>query len=252
MITSSEEMFQMKAARIRNKTELCKFGCGNRARYKLGNGGLICQDNSAKCPVNRKKISNGTKQAHKDGRIPVFGDKRFDFKTQMTPEIRKKAGKTLSENIRSGKTKASWAGRHHSIDTRRQISRKMSAFNNGFVKTKYFEIFCPYQQKNVKVQGTWEFAYATYLNENKINWVRSRKIQLKFKWNEDDYEHLYYPDFYLPDTNEYIEIKGFYFKSKDGKIDDRTKMQKVFEQNPDKKITVLMKQELLELGLDIH
>ena len=104
----------------------------------------------------------------------------------------------------------------------------------------------------VKVQGSYEYKYAQYMNDNKINWVRSRKINLKYKLHDDDYTHTYYPDFYLPDVDEYIEIKGFFYKSDDSRVDDKRKMDKVIEQNSDKKITLLMKAELVALGIDLR
>lgn len=238
-----------------DKNILCEYGCGNIAKYRLRNGKSICDSSSTKCPINRAKNSDGLKLRH--AMQPEWKSiahlTQWQFNNRpLSKEARAKATKTRRDNISSGKTKASWTGRHHKIESRQKISRAMQAFSNGFVKTKYFEIFCPYQKKSVKVQGTWELAYATYLNENKINWVHSRKLHLKYRWNDDDYEHLYYPDFYLPDTDEFIEIKGFFFKSKDGKIDDRVKMQKVQEQNKDIKITILMKNELKALGINVH
>jgi hypothetical protein len=36
-----------------------------------------------------------------------------------------------------------------------KISAKAGERNNGLIKTKYFEVYCPYINENVKVQGTW-------------------------------------------------------------------------------------------------
>jgi hypothetical protein len=80
--------------------------------------------------------------------------------------------------------------------------------------------------------------------------VRVRGIKLKYKlYKDDNVERNYLPDFYLPDSDEFIEIKGYYWKSEDGRIDDRLKMQRVIECNKDKKIKILMKAELLKLNL---
>lgn len=61
--------------------------------------------------------------------------------------------------------------------------------------------------KNVtNVKGTWELLFATYLNNNEIYWTNKIKpipYCWKGKW------HLYFPDFYLIDSNIYVEIKGF-------------------------------------------
>lgn len=57
-----------------------------------------------------------------------------------------------------------------------------------------------------KVKGTWELTVAKYLNEQNIKWVN--KLQpIPYFWNGRD--HLYFPDFYLPDFDFYIEVKGY-------------------------------------------
>ena len=45
-------------------TELCKYGCGNIARYKSPSGILICESSPNKCSVNKEKNSKGGKESH--------------------------------------------------------------------------------------------------------------------------------------------------------------------------------------------
>lgn len=49
-------------------SEMCAYGCGNRARYVTAQGKLICDTFSNKCPSIRKKNSAGTKNAYTDGK----------------------------------------------------------------------------------------------------------------------------------------------------------------------------------------
>ena len=42
-------------------TELCSYGCGQVAKYKLKNGKLCCNNHYSKCPISRKKNSNSQK-----------------------------------------------------------------------------------------------------------------------------------------------------------------------------------------------
>lgn len=51
-------------------TELCFYGCGNRARYKNASSLKMCDSSSNKCPAIRQKNSIGVFKAHKEGRIP--------------------------------------------------------------------------------------------------------------------------------------------------------------------------------------
>jgi hypothetical protein len=56
--------------------------------------------------------------------------------------------------------------------------------------------------KGVWMRSTWEVAYANYLDKNKIKWLYEPKTF-------DLGNSTYTPDFYLPETDTYIEIKGF-------------------------------------------
>ena len=78
---------------------------------------------------------------------------------------------------------------------------------------------------------------------NNINWVRSNKIFINYKRDELDINRNYFPDFYLPDVNEYVEIKGYFFPK------DKEKMKLVQEQNIDKNIILLFKEDLEKLKI---
>ena len=58
----------------------------------------------------------------------------------------------------------------------------------------------------VNLNGTWEKKLAIWLDENKILWVRNKK---SFPYEFQGKIRKYYPDFYLPDKNQYIEVKGY-------------------------------------------
>lgn len=53
--------------------------------------------------------------------------------------------------------------------------------------------------------GTWEKTISELLTEVGINWQREPQ---SFEYNYLDTTHLYYPDFYLPDYDCFIEVKG--------------------------------------------
>lgn len=60
-----------------------------------------------------------------------------------------------------------------------------------------------YKYKTIWLNSSWELAYAKYLDKNNIKWLYEPKA---FDLGETTYR----PDFYLPETNEYIEIKGYW------------------------------------------
>lgn len=60
--------------------------------------------------------------------------------------------------------------------------------------------------KGVDLHGTWEFRYVQYLDRENIEWIRCKN---SFPYLYENKERRYTPDFYLPETNQYIEIKGY-------------------------------------------
>lgn len=63
-----------------------------------------------------------------------------------------------------------------------------------------------YNYKGEDLHGKWELAYAKWLDKQNIKWIRNKK---QFNYIFENKQHKYTPDFYLPQTNEYIEIKGY-------------------------------------------
>ena len=60
--------------------------------------------------------------------------------------------------------------------------------------------------KDVKLDSSYEVAFAQDLDRNNIKWERPKPLLYKFN-NE---EHRYYPDFFLPDYNIYVDTKNDY------------------------------------------
>jgi len=59
--------------------------------------------------------------------------------------------------------------------------------------------------KGIKLKGSWEVLVAKWLDNNHIVWEHETKC-FDYVWNGN---RKYYPDFYLPDFNIYIEVKGY-------------------------------------------
>lgn len=57
----------------------------------------------------------------------------------------------------------------------------------------------------VHLDSSWEVAYAKYLDENNIRWIRN-EIMFPYPWGKR--KRYYIPDFYLIDEQLYVEIKG--------------------------------------------
>jgi len=93
---------------------------------------------------------------------------------------------------------------------------------------------------NIKMRSSWEAKYAQYLDRQNIKWLYEPKA---FELVVNKKETTYTPDFYLPETDEYIEIKGWWR--------DNSKIKfKVFKQQYNKiKIKVFGVQELRKLKI---
>ncbi len=61
----------------------------------------------------------------------------------------------------------------------------------------------------VRYHSTWEYEVACYLSKNNIDWTRDID-PISYWWN--DGWHLYFPDFYLPNFDIFIEVKGYQTK----------------------------------------
>lgn len=78
--------------------------------------------------------------------------------------------------------------------------------NNVCGRTKLIEVEDSFGNI-VKVNGGWEKLVADYLNANNIKWTNKIDKKIYYFWNGSN--RIYYPDFYLPDYNKYIEVKGY-------------------------------------------
>ena len=88
--------------------------------------------------------------------------------------------------------------------------------------------------KGIKCDSTYELVFLIYCLDHNIPIIRNTKY---FIYTFNNKERKYYPDFYLPDANLYVELKGF----KDTKVD--IKLQSVKDSGNN--ISIYFKQDLL-------
>ena len=130
---------------------------------------------------------------------------------RRTPEERELSAIKISNTVREKVKNGTW---HTSL------AKKMHHNYNG-----------------VDLHGKWELNYAKWLDLNNIRWERCKQ---QFIYNFENKVRYYTPDFYLPDKNEYIEIKGY------KTLKDVSK----WDQFPiDKKLIVLMQKDLKRLAI---
>lgn len=86
--------------------------------------------------------------------------------------------------------------------------------------------------KGYYCQSSWELAYVIYCLDHSILLERNKK---GFKYILDNVERTYYPDFYLSNSDTYVEIKGYY---------DRKTKEKEKQFPKDKKLIVIKEKEM--------
>lgn len=164
--------------------------------------------------------------------------------------------KETSEIIRAWAEKvgASLKGKSHSVskEAREKLSLIRSKFlekenSGGFKDVKWYKVNNLSGQEYV-VRGTWELTVANLLNSHGVNWIKNKQLP----YVKDGIQKTYNPDFYLPDTNEYIEVKGYYSDN------DKIKMQLVLDQHEgiriymiDSKAYPLVKENKIWLNEDL-
>jgi len=120
------------------------------------------------------------------------------------------------KNLKEGVTIPSFKGKSHTVESKRNLSEKRIEFleENPNSNIKWYII--SNGVRDIKVQGEWELNVAQWLNSLSIKWDRKRILF-------DDHRR-YTPDFWLPEHNLYLEVKGFLRDS------DIKKMKTVIEQ----------------------
>ena len=150
--------------------------------------------------------------------------------TKETDERVKKNSDSLAETLQRKIANGEFIPRRLSQEEKFALSKRMSEHNPGG-KSKWFEV------SGVKVQGTWERDIAVKLNESCIKWVRPKCI----KYIMGGKMRNYTPDFYLPDFDVYLEVKGYWWGN------DKEKMECVIAQHSDKKFVIIMKEKFKQI-----
>lgn len=163
--------------------------------------------------------------------------------TKNTDSRIKKIGETYSKRVKSGEIKPWQTGLSKETDERllkvsKQISKTINQkvsdgdWHYSFSKTR------SYKYKGVSLHGSWELAYAKWLDDNEIRWERPTLKTTSFSYTFEGKTKRYIPDFYLPDDDLYIEIKGYETEK------DRAKWN-AFPH----KLKVIKGEELVSLGI---
>lgn len=107
--------------------------------------------------------------------------------------------------ISEGSKKQVWSDerrKNMSESMRKAVNDHPESYSQGKVK-KNIKV---YDYNGFKLTGTWELDFAKYLDKIGVKWTN--KISKVINYTFEDKLRRYFPDFYLPELDLYIEVKG--------------------------------------------
>lgn len=182
--------------------KLCT-GCDERI-FTPGN--KFCTRSCA-ATFNNKQKAPKSEETKEKIRQSLKGRKGHGKNAHHLRHSGKKAGITLEDRkCSSCDTTFSiepWRSKRFCSKECRFKSRNESGLKWG--KCLAIKYFCNAMQKEVTLQSTWELKVAERLDASEIVWIRPEPI----KWfDSTGKSHWYFPDFYLPDHDLYLDPKN--------------------------------------------
>lgn len=124
-----------------------------------------------------------------------MGANQYSYGKVMTDETKRKISEAGKNQVWSEERKL-----RHSIAMKNAVAKNPNSYtssNRGRTKQIVYN--------NVKFQGQWELEFYKYCECKNI------KIERSNEWFEYEWDGIrkYFPDFYLPDRDIYVEVKGY-------------------------------------------
>lgn len=158
----------------------------------------------------KRKVSEANK-GEKNGMYGRRGELSPRFGVEVSKETREKMAK-----------------RHHISGKDHYLYGKTPPPGAGRGKKCYFT---KADGMTVYLRSSYELYFAIGLERNEIKWEYERRIDLK--------EYIWHPDFYLPDYDMYVEVKGYLTDN------SKQKMISFYNQFPDIKMLVMQYKDII-------
>lgn len=180
---------------------ICRY-CGKVCKNKnsLAQHEIRCKENPNKIKVKsnfieyNKLVKSGERKA----------SNQFIKAKEMglpQPEITKETRKKLGNGWR-GKTLPNWMKENISKGMQIAVRKYPDSYSSSNVNGRVKKV----SYKDITLDSQWEVDFAVWLDEKGIIWERPNK---GFEYDYQGKKHIYYPDFYLPQLNIYVEVKGY-------------------------------------------
>jgi hypothetical protein len=173
---------------------LCSH-CGKEGTNKSISQHIIrCKNNPSRIILDRKGEKN-----------PNFGNKgRNQFILAREKGTNVKVSKETRDKLSiAGKNKI-WTDENrkkHSNSMKKAVSKYPESYSASNVNGRTKKI-C---YNGEILDGSWELEVAKWLDRNSIEWIKKTKGFL-YVWEGT---RTYFPDFYLPSLDLYLEVKGY-------------------------------------------
>lgn len=156
------------------------------------------------------QIANHVRWCEKNPKKTIYKNDMQVARSGITAESRKKQAEGISKAHKQGKyshiDRSKWlTGRTHTNESKALISQKALVSKHRRLVRSVRE-YVKRDGTVVMLDSSWEEALAKRLDEIGVNWIRPNDpIEYKTK---DGKVHNYFPDFFLPDHNFYLDPKN--------------------------------------------
>ena len=176
---------------------LCKH-CNKECKNdnSLRNHERLCKNNPDR---NLDHIHRG--QVKRTNSLRTRKD-RGTFRNQWSDpnyELKDSTRKKLSDHSKS----IVWS-EEQKIKHSERMKKAVEAYPNSYTSSNRGRVK-QFEYKGIKFQGTWELEFYKFCEEKNIAIERSNEW-FEYEWNGI---RKYFPDFYLPEKDLYIEVKGY-------------------------------------------
>jgi hypothetical protein len=159
--------------------QYCNKECKNLNSYK---------NHERLCPENNLRV-------YKNGMLGKKGANQYTYGAKMNKETKEKISNFMKQQVWDDSKRI----KHSEVmkNTVNKYPESYTSSNRG--RTKQIII------DGIKLQGNWELEFYLYCKKNNIL-IKRNELGFEYFWKG---KRTYFPDFYLPVQNIFVEVKGY-------------------------------------------